>query len=208
MYDLTGDDQYLVPLRKCVDWGLHMPEPYKGYLYYDPETGEPVTAKGYKVYKFSDPGFKEASPYRTSPELFANLQGRINARASGPLIPSRDGRIPRREFEKRPLTVERIASGLEGTAAAAKRPVASLAAFRRGELPAGRILGEHPRHGRHFWPGKGAPEVQRVLDYLQSAKVVAGEMEASAVPCYADDYFGFIDPARDWYKTPLVEVEH
>ncbi len=207
LYDLTGDDQYLAPLRKCIAWGLNMPEPYKGYLYYDPETGEPVTAKGYKVYKFSDSAFKEASPYRTSWEFFANLQGRINARAGGPLIPSRDGRIPRREFEKRPVTVESIASALEATGAAAQKPVANLAAFHRGELPAGRILGEHPRHGRHFWPGNGAPEVQRVLDYLQSAKVVAGEMEATAVPCYADDYFGFIDPVRDWYKTPLLEIE-
>lgn len=207
LYDLTGNDQFLAPLRKCVAWGLNMPEPYKGYLYYDPETGEPVTAKGYKVYKFNDPAFKEASPYRTSPEFFANLQGRINARASGPLIPSRDGRIPRREFEKCPVTVESIASALEATAAAAKQPVANLAAFHRGELPAGRILGEHPRHGRHFWPGNGAPEVQRVLDYLQCAKVLSGEMDVTAVPRYADDYFGFIDPARDWHKTPLLEVE-
>ena len=54
-----------------------MPEPYRGYLYYDPETGEPVTAKEYHVYKFSDPAFQDASPYRTSPEFFADLQDRL-----------------------------------------------------------------------------------------------------------------------------------
>ena len=81
-----------------------------------------------------------------------------------------------------------------------------LAAFKRGEFPAGNILNEHPRHGRHFWPGRGAPDVQRVLDYIQSTKVVAGEVDAATVPVYADDYFGFIDPARDWFKTPLLRT--
>jgi len=206
LYDLTGDDKYLAPLRKCVEWGLVMPEQYWGYLYYDPQTGEPVTAKGYKVYRFGDPAFKAASPYRTSHDFFANLQRRVNTRANGPLIPSRQGLILRSEFEKRPVTIRSIASGLEAAAAATKKPIANLGAFRRGELPAGGILGEHPRHGHHFWPGNGAPEVQRVLDYIQCAKVVSGEMDAAAVPRYADDYFGFIDPVRDWYKTPLLRT--
>ena len=48
--------------------------------------------------------------------------------------------------------------------------------------------------------------MQRVLDHIQSAKVVAGEVDAATVPVYADDYFGFIDPARDWFKTPLLRT--
>ena len=204
MYDLTGDDQYLIPLRRCVDWGLSMPEPHRGYLYYDPETGEPVTAKDYRVYRFSDPAFQAASPYRTAPDYFRRLQERIRTRANGPLVPSRQGLIPRNQFEKNPVTTESIAAGLEATAAATAKPIAHLAAFRRGEFPAGSILADHPRHGRHFWPGRGAPDVQRVLDYIQCAEVLSGQTTANAVPCYADDYFGFIDPARDWYKTPLL----
>jgi hypothetical protein len=163
-----------------------------------------VTAKDYNVYKFSDPAFQGASPYRTSAEFFADLQDRIDARARGPLIPSRHGLIPRSEFERRPVTTESVASSLPSVAQAAKAPIDHLAAFQRGEFPAGRILGEQPRHGRYFWPGNGAPEVQRVLDYIQCVKVASGEMDATSVPSYADDYFGFIDPAQDWYKTPLL----
>jgi hypothetical protein len=184
-----------------------MPEPYQGYLYYDPETGEPVTAKDFRVYRFSDPAFQTASPYRTATDYFRRLQERIRTRADGPLVPSRQGLIPRSRFEKNPVTVESIAAGLKATAAAATKPIAHLAAFRRGEFPAGSILADHPRHGRHFWPGRGAPDVQRVLDYIQCAEVASGQTGAAAVPCYADDYFGFIDPARDWYKTPLLRRE-
>lgn len=204
MYDLTGEDQYLAPLRKCVEWGINMPAEHKGYLYYDPETGEPITAKGYKVYRFSDTAFKNASPYRTSADYFNRLEEQIKSRSNGPLIPGRQGPVPRREFEKRALTIESVAAGLEASRSATQKPIAHLAAFKRGEFPAGNILNEHPRHGRHFWPGRGAPDVQRVLDYIQFARVVAGEMDAVTVPRYADDYFGFIDPARDWYKTTLL----
>jgi len=206
LYDLTGEDKYLAPLRKCVDWGLNMPAAHKGYLYYDPETGEPITARGYKVFRCSDPGFKSASPYRSSADYFNRLQERIKSRGNGPLIPGRRGPIPRRDSEKRAVSIQSIAAGLEAARTAAEKPLAHLAAFKRGEFPAGNILNEHPRHGRHFWPGRGAPDVQRVLDYIQSAKVLAGEADAAAVPGYADDYFGFIDPARDWFKTPLLRT--
>jgi hypothetical protein len=62
-----------------------------------------------------------------------------------------------------------------------------------------------------FWgfydgDGRGAPDVQRVLDYLQQVQVMSGEMDIAALPCYADDCFGFIDPGRDGYKTPLLSV--
>jgi len=204
MYDLTGEEQYLAPLRRCVQWGLSLPEQHKGYLYYDPEGGEPVTARDYKVYRFSGPAFQTASPYRTSTDYFSRLRQRIEARSKGPLIPSPQGLIPRSEFEKIPMTTDGVASGLQAAGTVLAKPMMHLAAFRRGEFPAGDILAEHPRHGRHFWPGRGAPDVQRVLDHLQQVKVMSGEMDSAAMPRYADDYFGFIDPACDWYKTPLL----
>lgn len=206
LYDLTGEDKYLTPLRRCVQWGIDMPGQYQGYLYYDAATGEPLTAKGYRIYRHGEPDFKEARPYKTSRDFFSRLQTRINARCNGPLIPSRRGLTPRAEFEASPVTIESIGSSLETVAAAAQASMANLAAFRCGEFPAGSILSERVRHGRNFWPGKGAPDVQRVLDYIQSAKAVCGEADATAVPSYADDYFGFIDPERDWYKTPLLCV--
>jgi len=112
--------------------------------------------------------------------------------------------VPRSEFEKRAATQERLAAALKAAHAAASKPLAVLAAFQRGEFPAGGILAEHPRHGRHFWPGKGASEVDRVLDYIQRAKVLAGEMSSDRIALYGEDWFGPIDPARDWYKTPLL----
>jgi hypothetical protein len=65
-----------------------------GYLYYDPETGEPVTARDYKVYRFSDPAFPTAAPYRTSTDYFTRLRQRSEARGKGPLISSQQGLIP------------------------------------------------------------------------------------------------------------------
>jgi hypothetical protein len=53
----------------------------------------------------------------------------------------------------------------------------------------------------------GAPDVQGVLDYLKSARVVFGKTDVKAVPCCTDDYFGFIDSVRDCYKTPLLRAE-
>jgi len=206
MYDLTGDDQYRASLRKCLEWGLNMPEAYKGYLLYDPETGEPVTARGYNVYRESHPAFQGASPYRTSLTYFTRLQERIHARVNGPLIPSREGVVPRRAFEQRPVSVDTVAAELDAAKAAAQTPVATLQTFRRGEFPAGGILNEHPRHGRFFWPGHGAPDVQRVLNYIHAAKVAVGEMALWTVPTYDDGYFGVIDPPRDWYKTPLLQA--
>jgi hypothetical protein len=204
LHDLSGSDRYLAPLRKCVEWGLAMPDRYRGYLYYDPATGEPITARGYKIHRLSDPTFNGARPYRTQASYFATLGERISARTGGPLVPDREGTIPRSEFVKRTVTPEGLAGGLEAVRAAASRSLSVLAKFKRGEVPAGDVLAEHPRHGRHFWPGKGAPEVNRVLDYLQCAKVIAAEMKADRIPRFGDDYFGPIDPARDWYKTPLL----
>jgi hypothetical protein len=203
LYDLTANDQYLAPLRTCTEWGLNMPPEHKGYLCYDPETGEPITATGYKVVRFSDPAFKSASPYRTKPDYFNQLQAQINARSDGPLIPSREGPLPRREFENRTITATALTSQLQTVITATAKPIAHLAAFQRSEFPAGTILNEHPRHGRHFWPGHGAPDVQQVLDYIQSVKVITGELNETAIPRYADGYFGLIDPVRDWFKTLL-----
>ena len=48
--------------------------------------------------------------------------------------------------------------------------------------------------------------MQRVLDYIQWVKIVAGELAAAAAPQYGDDYLGVADPAPDWYKTPLLRA--
>jgi hypothetical protein len=68
------------------------------------------------------------------------------------------------------MTVDSVASARQVAGEAPAKPVKNLAAFRRGEFPAGGILAEHPCHGRHFWPGRGAPDVQRVLDYRGSVR--------------------------------------
>ncbi len=186
------------------EWGLAMPERYRGYLYYDPGTGEPITARGYKIHRLSDPSFSAAKPYRTDASFFAKLAEQVRARSGGPLVPGRGGPVIRSEFVKRSAAEVGLTADVEAVRARASKSLTILAAFQRGEFPAGGILAEHPRHGRHFWPGKGAPEVVRVLDYLQRAKVLAAEMSADRIPLYEEDWLGPIDPVRDWYKTPLL----
>jgi Concanavalin A-like lectin/glucanases superfamily len=203
MYDLTGDRKYLAPLRRCLQWGLGMPAEYKGYLYYDAETGEPITAKEYQLFRLKDAGFKGASPYRTSPEYFTRLQARLDARAGGPLVPGLQGLTSRREFERRATGLAPIVAGLEARRAATTKPLTYLEAFQRGK-PAGALLSTQARHGFCFFPGRGMPYAQAVLEYLLSAKAAAGDMDPKSVPCFDDGYFGVVDPARDWYQTPLL----
>jgi len=50
----------------------------------------------------------------------------------------------------------------------------------------------------------GTGESSACWTNIPSAKILAGEVDAAAAPGYADDYFGFVDPARDWFKTPLM----
>ncbi len=64
---------------------------------------------------------------------------------------------------------------------------------------------DSPRHGLVFFPGHGMPPAQAVLDYLLSAVILAPEVEAARLPLYNDDYFGYVDPGRDRYKTPLLQ---
>lgn len=41
-YDLTGNDRYFEPLRRVLGWMASVPENKRGYLWYDPKSGEPV----------------------------------------------------------------------------------------------------------------------------------------------------------------------
>ncbi len=213
MYDLTGDDKYLDPLGRCADWGRSLPAEHKGYLYYDPETGEPVSGVDYRMCRLSDPEFEKARYHRAG-DFTSRLDRIVAARANGPLVPSIWGMVPRKEFAQQSITVERVIAQLENRKSAATKPLANLAAFSRGEFPAGAFLAIRSRHGRCFWPGFGAMDVQRVLEYIHYAKVVADEMKPETIARYNDSggfsdcaYCGHIDPTRDWYNTPLGPTE-
>ena len=228
MYDLTGETKYLQPLRECVTWGRGLPDEKKTYLYYDPQDGQPVVSADHKILKLGEPGFDEHSRYRTSADYFDRIAARLKARDEhGPLAPclwvapsvhatgatdferqvatSRlqgwSTMCARSVFEQQPLTREQVIGQLKPVESAIAGHVADLDAFALGRFPAGLILNTHRRHGRCFWPGKGAIAALPVLDYLHYAKVAAGDMPLATVPRMTDGYFGHIDPKRDWYKT-------
>ena len=104
-------------------------------------------------------------------------------------------------FEQQPLTREQVIGQLKPVESAIAGHVADLEMFALGHFPAGSILNTHPRHGRYFWPGKGAIAALPVLNYLHYAKVAAGDMPVATIPRMTDGYFGYIDPRRDWYET-------
>ena len=180
-----------------------MPEPYRGYLYYDPETGEPVTAKDYRSLPVQRSGLPGSLAVPHVHGLLPQTPGAHPRRANGPLVPSRQGLIPRSEFEKHPVTTESIAAGLEATAAATAKPIAHLAAFQRGEFPAGSILADTRVTAGISGRAAARPTCSGCWT-TSSVPSGVGRGDRHAVPCYADDYFGFIDPERDWYKTPLL----
>lgn len=119
--------------------------------------------------------------------------------------------MTRSEFQKQPISPKSV-TVLDSRHAAVRQAAGELAAFCRGERASG-VLADSPRHGLVFFPGRGMPHVQAILDYLLAAMVLAGEAEAERLPRYNDPYLGHVDPVRDWYMTPLgrqageVEVE-
>jgi hypothetical protein len=230
MYDLTGEPKYLQPVRECVTWGQSLPDEKRTYLYHDPQDGHPVVSAGDKILKLGEPGFDEHSRYRTPADFFDRIAAGLEVRAEhGPMVPclwaepsvhatagsdfqrrvatSRlqvsSTMCARPAFEQQPVTRQRVIAQLERVKSGSAAQVSDLEAFALGSFPAGSILNTHPRHGRHFWPGNGAIAALPVLDYLHYAQVAVGRLPVATVPGMTDGYFGYIDPRRDWYETPL-----
>jgi len=210
MYDVTGDDKYLEPLRKYLGWAESLPEDKRGWRNYDFETGEPVVAVNRRMIIVGSPEHEEliASgarieyPRGWNPTSF--LQGSLNERREGPLVPSWNGTIPRTQFADKAIPAAELAQLLPKRREQAIASLDKLEYWRDGRLQSGAILENMSRSGPTLTVGKGCNFALDVLDLLQIARAAVGEAQRESVPLYQDRYFGYIDPERDWYSTPLM----
>jgi hypothetical protein len=210
MHDVTGDDRYLEPLRKYLGWAESLPEDKRGWRNYDFETGEPVVAFNRRMVIVGSPEHEELVesgarieyPRGWDPTSF--LQRSLNQRREGPLVPSWNGTIPRTQFSDKVIAKAELAQLLQKRREQAIASLDKLEYWRDGRLQSGAILENMSRSGPTLTVGKGCNFALDVLDLLQIAQTAIGEAQPESVPLYQDRYFGYIDPARDWYSTPLM----
>ncbi|HUS80720.1 MAG TPA: LamG-like jellyroll fold domain-containing protein [Armatimonadota bacterium] len=207
MYDLTGDDKYLEPLRKCLSFWESVPKEHDGYHYYHRETGVPIDAHGYQIYPIGDPEFGKMTYLRGS-NPGPSIRAALDIRANGPMVPLRTGPVPRAELdllsEADPHGLRDPLASLGRVASRAIRGVTALDAWSRGEVDGpGGIISTHPRWGVGFNLGAGSNMVLEVLDYIQAARASLGDTPVGAISIWADREFAYVDPAMDWYATAL-----
>jgi hypothetical protein len=209
MYDLTGDDKYLEPLRKCLGFWEGVPDEHSGYRCYHIETGEPIDAHDYNVYPLGHAEFGKAR-YNRGGNPARSLRGTLELRANGPLVPLRTGWVPRAEVA---LDDPADPHGLRDPSAALQRihsralsGITALDAWQRGEVDGpGRIIASHFRWGVGFNLGAGSRLALDVFDYIQAARAALGDTPIDNLSIWADREYAYVDPQRDWYATPLQE---
>ncbi|MGD9495476.1 MAG: hypothetical protein AB7Y46_04100, partial [Armatimonadota bacterium] len=209
LYDITGDERYLEPLRKSLQFWTNLPPEHDGYHYYDLDSGEPIDAHGYRIYHLGDPEFGKMTYLRASNPAAA-IRASLDARANGPVVPLQSGVTPRALVAADPeaaLTQARDpAVILERVRARAIAGINALDAWRRGELGgAGNIIADSARSGPLLNIGGGSAHALSVLDYVQAARAALHDLPVSGIPIWADREFAYVDPERDWYLTPMVE---
>jgi len=209
MYDLTGHDRYLEPLRKCLGFWETAPEDHNGYRCYHIETGEPIDAHNFKVYPLGHAEFGKAR-YNRGTNPARSLRGTLDVRANGPLVPLRTGWVPRAELGLEdpadPHGLRDPAAALQHIQSRALSAVTALDAWHRGEVDGpGGIIASHPRWGVGFNLGAGSRSALDVFDYIQAARAALGDTPVEGMSIWADREFSYVDPQRDWYATPLQE---
>ncbi len=211
MYDVTGDEKYLEPLRKYLGWAKSLPENKLGWRNYDFETGEPIVAFNRRMIVVDSPEYEKLieSGVRINYPRGGNrvqfLQNSLEARREGALIPSWNGAISRTHVVKRAVSTAELNRLLSERTVQAIASLGKLENWRDGRLQSGGILENMSRSGPTLTVGKGCNFAFDVLDLLQIAQAAIGETQPESIPLYKDRYFGYIDPERDWYNTPLMK---
>ncbi len=210
-YDLTGDDKYLEPLRKVLQWMDTVPEEQRGWLWYDPEKNVPVVAYYNEMLPVTDPkAIKEIIPrldahYGTKfPWQADHIRQQLKLRENGPIYQDRQGPRPRAEFAKGGPTANEEAERFRRDLAKVARE--QLAAWAEGKPKSG-ILGGSHEYGRTFEIGNAVSYCETLLSNIESALVALGDLPPERLPRYARGgiwNWTYMEPERDYFATPLA----
>jgi len=206
-YDLSGDDEYLEPLRKVLTWMDTVPEDQRGWLWYDPQTNVPVVA----YYNEMLPVTHEKAIKEIIPRLSAHygvkfgwqadhLRRQLEARTEGPVYPDWRGRRPVSGFDVAP-TLDEFANAFNGDHAKGSRE--RLAAWLAGE-PAKGIVGRSDHYGRTFSLQSAISYCEQMIGDIEDAQVALGDRSPESIPRYArggNSNWAYMDPERHYYAT-------
>ena len=205
-YDLTGNEAYLKTIRRTLEWMAAVPENKQGYLWYDPETGEPVDAQAYKMTPILDPkGHSKNWHHRIRDEL--------ETRKNGPIYPDWRRDRPQSEFDDSPTIEEFVEYFNSDRHSNAREDLAAWAAGKPGPNLVQTNGGRHARpayclYGRVIQITGLIGGCASLISDAEAARVVLGDVELTAVPRYAhrsgNDTWVYMNPQRNFRKTPLT----
>jgi hypothetical protein len=209
MYDITGSDRYLEPLRKCLAWLDRVPEKDRGWLWYDPKTQGPVVAYYKEMLPVDHPkAIQEIIPRLADhygvkyPWPADRIRAALAERRNGPLYPAFEGWKPRKEFAGDRPTPARLAVGFRFT-----RPeghIRSLQDWLAGK-PAEELVSSSRDFGKQFRPMPAIRLAAALLDDIERARVALGDLPADHLPRYNPGVWGawvYAFPTQDLYDLP------
>ena len=207
-YDLTGDDKYLRAIRQALNWMESVPRSEWGYLWYDPKSGKPVDADNFEL--------RPANPEGRAARRWTNLNVRedLELRQQGPIYPDWRGTRPQAEFDRAP-TVGEFAKYFKDDQRAVERKI--LLTWAAGKPRPGLVHSfggsiERPpslvsAHGRSFSISGAIGGCNSLMNNVECARVVLGDLDPETIPRYArrngPDNWVYLDPPRNFCATPL-----
>jgi hypothetical protein len=209
MYDLTGDDRYLAPLRKCLTWLDSVPEKDRGWLWYDPQTQRPVVAYYNEMLPVDHPkAIKEIIPRLADhygvkfPWQADRIRSALNERKNGPLYPSFSGWKPRAAFATERLTPEFMAERFRSS-----RRDDALNALRDwlAGKPVPGLVSDSRDFGKQFNPMQAVRFAAQLMDDIEAARVALGDLPAEKQPRFSAGIWGawvYAFPDDDLYNLP------
>ncbi len=210
LYDLTGDARYLRPIELCVDWLQSQPKEYRGWLYYDLDSGEPIMSYKGEVFSVFSDKFQEYLPQFSAHYSSGHAgwyapqwERELQLRRAGPQFPSWQGWRPRADFAKLLPTRDAVAA----LAQAAPDPVKLDALQQWEESRSGPLVidvAEYASKMLYFY--RGNDYAADLLDLIEARRIALGDVPPAILPVYSRATLGnfpYIQPHKDWYDTPL-----
>ena len=209
MYDVTGDERYLAPLRKCLSWLDSVPDKDRGWLWYDPRTQRPVVAYHNEMLPVDHPkAIQEIIPRLADhygvkvPWPAESIRGALALRKAGPVYPALSGWKPRKAFAEERLDPHHAAEAFRR--GPRSEALARLKQWLAGG-PAPGLVVESRDFGRQFDPMEAARLAAQLIDDVEAARVALGDLPADRQPRFHPGVWGpwvYAFPDVDLYDLP------